>query len=112
MVEAIRKALEQAKADGVPCAAIDAIALFESGLDRLCHATLAITAPPEIRVRRIMAREGISEEYARSRVKAQHADDFFTSRCQYTLINDCAAPEEFAARAKALFDNILSNHES
>ena len=71
-----------------------------------------ITAPPEIRVRRIMAREGISEEYARSRVKAQHADDFFTSRCQYTLINDCAAPEEFAARAKALFDEILANHES
>lgn len=111
VVEAIRKELDQAKADGVPCAAIDAIALFESGLDKLCQATLAITAPPEIRVRRIMAREGISEEYARSRVKAQHADDFFTSRCQHTLINDCAAPEEFAARAKALFDKILANHE-
>ena len=111
VVEAIRKELDQATADGVPCAAIDAIALFESGLDKLCQATLAITAPPEIRVRRIMAREGISEEYARSRVKAQHADDFFTSRCQHTLINDCAAPEEFAARAKALFDKILANHE-
>ena len=112
VVEAIREELDKAKADGVPCAAIDAIALFESGLDNLCHATLAITAPPEIRVRRIMAREGISEEYARSRVKAQHTDDFFTSRCQYTLINDCAATEEFAARAKALFDEILANHES
>jgi dephospho-CoA kinase len=112
VVEAIRKELEQAKADGVPCAAIDAIALFESGLDRLCHATLAITAPPEIRVRRIMAREGISEEYARSRVAAQNADDFFTSRCQYTLINDCTAPEEFAARAKVLFEDILKTNKA
>ena len=112
VVAAIQDALEEEKAKGKRCAAIDAIALFESGLDKLCHATLAITAPPEIRVRRIMAREGISEEYARSRVAAQHSDEFFTSRCGYTLINDCAAPEEFAARAKALFEEILIKQES
>ena len=34
--------------------------------DKLCQATLAITAPPEVRVRRIMAREGIPEDYARA----------------------------------------------
>lgn len=112
VVAAISEQLEGEKASGTRCAAIDAIALFESGLDKLCHATLAITAPPEIRVKRIMAREGISEEYARSRVAAQHSDEFFTSRCGYTLINDCAAPEEFAARAKALFEDILMQNES
>lgn len=112
VVSAIKEELEQAKQKGVPCAAIDAIGLFESGLDKLCQATVAITAPPEIRVRRIMAREGIGEEYARSRVAAQNPDEFFTSRCGYTLINDCAAPEEFAARAKALFEDILSANES
>ena len=107
VVSAIQTALDGERAKGTRCAAIDAIALFESGLDKLCDATLAITAPPEIRVRRIMAREGISEEYARSRVAAQHDDEFFTSRCGYTLINDCADQEEFAARAKALFGHIL-----
>lgn len=112
VVNAIKIELEKAQAAGTRCAAIDAIALFESGLDKLCHATLAITAPPEIRVRRIMAREGISEEYARSRVSAQHDDEFFISRCGYTLINDCAAPEAFAARAKALFEDILLQNES
>ena len=112
VVEAINDRLEGEKAAGTRCAAIDAIALFESGLDKLCHATLAITAPSEIRVRRIMAREGISEEYARSRVAAQHDDAFFTSRCGYTLINDCAAPEEFAVRARALFEEILMCNES
>ena len=107
VVDAIKAELERARAAGVPCAAIDAIALFESGLDKLCDATLAITAPPEIRVRRIMAREGISEEYARSRVAAQKSDEFFTSHCDHTLINDCADAAEFAARAKALFERIL-----
>lgn len=111
VVSAIKEELEQAKQKGVPCAAIDAIGLFESGLDKLCQATVAITAPPEIRVRRIMVREGIGEEYARSRVAAQNPDEFFTSRCGYTLINDCAAPEEFAARAKALFESILNQKE-
>ena len=108
VVDAIREELVKAEEQGYSCAAIDAIALFESGLADLCQATVAITAPPEIRVRRIMEREGISEEYARSRVAAQKEDEFFTSRCGYTLISDCAAPEEFAARAKALFTTILN----
>lgn len=108
VVKAIKAELSRAEEQGFRCAAIDAIALFESGLSDLCQATVAITAPAEIRVRRIMVREGISEEYARSRVAAQHPDEFFTSRCEHTLINDCAAPEEFAARAKALFESILN----
>ena len=110
VVAAIQEQLEEAEKQGIPCSAIDAIALFESGLDKLCRATVAITAPPEIRVRRIMAREGISEEYARSRVAAQNPDEFFTSQCGYTLVNDCAAPEEFASRAKALFESILTQN--
>lgn len=112
VVAAIQEQLHKAQKQGTACAAIDAIALFESGLDKLCQATVAITAPPEIRVRRIMVREGISEEYARSRVAAQNPDDFFTSRCGYTLINDCIAPEEFAVRAKVLFESILKRNEN
>lgn len=112
VVAAIQEQLHKEQKQGTACAAIDAIALFESGLDKLCQATVAITAPPEIRVRRIMVREGISEEYARSRVAAQNPDDFFTSRCGYTLINDCIAPEEFAIRAKVLFESILKRNEN
>ena len=112
VVAAIQEQLHKEQKQGTACAAIDAIALFESGLDKLCQATVAITAPPEIRVRRIMVREGISEEYARSRVAAQNPDDFFTSRCGYTLINDCIAPEEFAVRAKVLFESILKRNEN
>ena len=103
----IRGRLEQAERAGRPAAAIDAIRLFESGLAELCSATLAITAPPEVRIRRIMAREGISEDYARSRVAAQQRDEYYVGKCGYTLVNDCAAPEEFAARARALFEEIL-----
>ncbi len=68
-------------------AAIDAIALFESGLSDLCDATIAVTAPREHRIRRLMARDGISEAYAAARIDAQHPDSWFLERCGYRLEN-------------------------
>ena len=47
-------------AGNVPAVAIDAIALLESPLRELCDTTVAVIAPQEIRVARIMAREGTS----------------------------------------------------
>ena len=68
-------------------AAIDAIGLFEGGLAELCDVTVAVTAPMEQRVRRLMARDGISEEYARSRIAAQKSEDWYRQRCSHVLEN-------------------------
>lgn len=106
-VDRTRLLLEECRAKGMPLAAVDAIGLLESGLGELCHATVAVVAPPEVRVQRIMAREGISQDYAWSRVRAQKPDSYFTGGCGYTLNNDCASGAEFAARARALLESIL-----
>ena len=68
-------------------AAIDAIGLFEGGLAELCDVTVAVCAPVEDRVKRIMLRDGISEEYARSRIAAQKPDSWFRERCTLVLEN-------------------------
>ena len=68
-------------------AAIDAIALFEGGLAELCDVTVAVTAPVEARVQRLMQRDNISEDYARNRIAAQHAEGWFRQRCDYILEN-------------------------
>lgn len=68
--------------------AIDAIGLFEGGLGELCDVTVAVTAPLEDRVKRLMARDGISEEYARSRISAQHEEAWFREKCDHVLVND------------------------
>jgi len=68
-------------------AAIDAIALFEGGLAELCHVTVAVTAPEEARIRRLMQRDNISEDYARKRIAAQHSEEWFRQRCTHTLEN-------------------------
>ena len=80
-------------------AAIDAIGLFEGDLAALCDVTVAVTAPTEDRVARLMSRDGISEEYARSRITAQPSNAEFSALCDHTLEND---GDLCAFRAKCL----------
>ena len=104
----IERQEEAAAHEGCPAVAIDAIALIESGVAARCDAVVGILAPKELRVERIMAREGISEAYARRRVEAQQGDEFFRAGCTHILVNDGAeeAPA-FAERALILFEQIL-----
>ena len=88
-----------------PCA-IDAIGLLESGLGELCTHTVAITAPEETRVARLMAREGISEEYARLRIGAQKQNEAFAAACGLTIENTDSCAADFRSRCKAIFQTI------
>lgn len=106
IVAELERLITQARAEGRPAVALDAIALLESGAGRLCTVTVAVTAAEEARVRRIMAREGISEEYARARVAAQKPSEWFEARCTHTLRND-GSQAEFEAEARALIEIIL-----
>ena len=74
-------------------AAIDAAALFESGMDKLCDVTVAVTAPADVRLRRLMERDRISAQYAQSRIDAQPADDWFRDKCGYVLENNGSQAE-------------------
>ena len=86
-------------------AAIDAIALFESGLNALCDCTIAVTAPEEVRVQRLMARDGIDEAYARQRIAAQRPQAEFAALCDYVLVND-GSPADFHGKCLAFFRGI------
>jgi dephospho-CoA kinase len=99
---AVKKEVLRRLASKPNLVAIDAIGLFEGELDSLCDVTVAVTAPAEDRIRRIMARDGISEEYAKNRIAAQHTDDWFASRCGYVLENN-GTVEDFQAKCIAFF---------
>ncbi len=88
--------------ESVDFAAIDAIGLFESGLAEQCDITVAVTAPLEERIRRLMNREAISREYAESRIAAQPEDSWFEDRCDYTLTNDSTLVD-FQSKCLAFF---------
>lgn len=97
---AVKKEVIRRLAGWEGLAAIDAIALFEGGLAELCDLTIAVTAPVEDRVTRLMARDGISEEYARSRIAAQKSDNWFRRSCDFVLENN-ADPESFTRKCIA-----------
>ena len=99
---AVKKEVLRRLASKPNLVAIDAIGLFEGELDSLCDVTVAVTAPAEDRIRRIMARDDISEEYAKNRIAAQHTDDWFASRCGYVLENN-GTVEDFQAKCIAFF---------
>ena len=84
-------------------AAIDAIALFEGGLAELCNITVAVIAPREDRIHRLMARDGITAAYAQKRIDAQKDDAWFRERCDVTLENN-GTPQEFMTKCLAFFD--------
>ena len=86
-------------------AAIDAIGLFEGGLAELCNVTVAVTAPEESRVQRLMARDGISEEYARARIAAQKSDWYFAALCSHVLQN-CGTQAEFREKCLAFLQGL------
>ena len=84
--------------------AIDAIGLFESGLAQLCDITVAVTAPEEVRVQRLVERESISREYAESRIAAQPSNEAFVKMCDYTLENS-GSRENFQRKCLAFFSD-------
>ena len=101
----VRREVEKTLSQKPKLAAIDAIALFESGLDSLCDVTVAVTAPEEDRVRRLMTRDAISEDYARSRIAAQHPESWFRERCTYTLENS-GTEAQFREKCLAFLRNL------
>lgn len=90
-----------------PIIGIDAINLIEGGLDKMCDCTVAVLSPAELRLGRIMARDGISEEYASLRIAAQKSDDFYREHCTYTLNNTYDSAAAFEEQAYVFFFGLL-----
>ena len=88
-------------------AAIDAIGLFEGDLASVCDVTVAVTAPEELRLERIMARDGISAEQAKLRMAAQKDADYYAARCDHVFVNNAETPEELAREAEKYIKNLI-----
>ena len=89
-------------------AAIDAVALVESGIDKRCAAVVGVTADRETRAARITARDGISREYALMRIDAQPDDAYYAGVCDYMLEN-CGTETEFEKQCEKIFTEVIEN---
>lgn len=103
----IKKLIEDWRKQGGTLVGIDAIALIESGISKQCDIVIGIIAPVALRAQRIIAREGVSMEYALLRIESQQPDSFFQSNCDYILENTYETLDEFKAICRVLLDNIV-----
>ena len=100
----VQKLLSQSTA---PFAAIDAIGLFESGLANLCDITIAVSAPEDLRIRRLMIRDGISRENAEKRIQAQKSDAQFRALADMVLETHGNTAEEFINHCEQFLKGVL-----
>lgn len=88
VLDVVRLWLRQKESEGYKAAIVDAPLLYESGFDEECDLVIAVLAHKEVRLARIMLRDGISEKEARARIDAQPSDDFYKERADFVINND------------------------
>ena len=88
VMTSIRARLDQLRRDGVRAAVLDAPQLFEAEADKLCNVIVSVLADREIRLERIMTRDGIDREAAMRRILAQKSDEFFRKHSSYVIENN------------------------
>lgn len=66
----------------------DAPLLFEAGLNKKCDYIISTLADPQLRIKRICQRDGISCETAKNRISRQPTDEFYLERSDLCVYNN------------------------
>ena len=80
--------MEDIRLNGAAAVIFDAPQLFESGFDKKCDTVIAVTASREVRIARIIKRDGISRERAEARINAQLTDEFLAEHADFVIVNN------------------------
>ena len=107
--EIVRR-IAEGEVQGFEIVAIDAIALIESGRSKKCDVVVGVTAPKDVRISRIMARDCIPREQAEMRINAQKPDSFFEENCDYMLVGIYSEPKKFEEECKKFFRKLIGGH--
>jgi dephospho-CoA kinase len=62
--------------------------LFESGADQLVDKSVVVTAPQEVRIQRVMQRDGITREKTLQWMNRQWSQDEVVAHADYEIVND------------------------
>jgi dephospho-CoA kinase len=81
--------------------------MYESGIYRLVDRVIVVTAPLEVRIQRVMKRDGITREKVLEWMQRQWPQDEVRRRADYEIINDGQAGID--AQIDHLFNIILSS---
>lgn len=63
----------------------DAPLLFESNSDIMCDCVVGVTAPKEVRMQRLMKRDGLTREQLEKRMSVQQSDEFYINKSDFVI---------------------------
>ena len=101
VMEEILRRTEQLRREETRAAILDAPQLFEAGANRMCGAVVSVLADKNLRLERILQRDGIDRDAALRRIAAQKSDEFFRSHSDYIIENN-HAPEHLIPEVKRI----------
>ena len=93
VMQTVRRKLEHLQNEGVSAVVFDAPQLFEAGADKDCNIIVSVLSDRALRIRRICARDGISEAAAEKRADAQKSEAFFRANSDYIVENNGTTEE-------------------
>lgn len=102
--------IEKFKGEGKEAVLVDAPLLFESEFDKLCSSVICVVAEENIRINRIVERDGIEFMKARMRIRSQLPNDYLISRSDYVIENN-GTEEELKLATVAIGKKILNMKE-
>lgn len=68
--------------------AVDGAVIIGSPIEPMCSFLVGVCAPEAVRIKRITARDGITNDEALLRIKAQPTEEFYRAHCRYIIEND------------------------
>lgn len=110
IVRRIKAARQAARQAGSPLFVIDGAVLVGSVIDGIWDRLIVVTAPYEVSVERIVARDGIRPEMARRRLDAQLPEAALAARADILLAND-GTREQLRRKAEDLTARLLAEAE-
>lgn len=95
---------EKCKGEAQGLTVLDASQLFEANMQNDCYKVIGVLADEDVRIKRIIARDNITEQQAKLRMSAQFDNDYFIDNCDYIIYNN---GEDIAAQTDNILEVIL-----
>ena len=111
IIERMQSEIKRCRKSGAPVVVLDVPLLFETGLDRLADETVCVSAPLPVQLRRLMTRNGLTEEQAMRRIQSQMPLCEKEKLADRTISTDCPL-EELRARMGHLYRQWLEEAQA
>ena len=96
--------IEHYRAKSARAVIVEVPLMFESGFDKMCDEIICVVADDDVRIERIVKRNGISEKNAKNRIKNQKDNNFYIEKSTIVVYNN--GKEDIKAQIESMINKM------